>query len=93
MGGMGSAEGARHYALAQPRGVAITLPRARSVLPLGRHAVFNEGFRYVWIREQEQGGIQVRFMFAYRKPVLRALEVDEGMVRVRVAPLRAAETN
>jgi hypothetical protein len=40
----GSAEGARHYALAQPRGVAITLPRARSVLPLGRHAVFNEGF-------------------------------------------------
>jgi hypothetical protein len=89
----GSAEGAIHYALAQPRGVAVTLPNAHSVLPVGRHAVFNEGFRYVWIREQEQGGIQVRFMFAYRTPVLRALEVDEGMVRVRVAPTAGAETN
>ena len=83
----GSAQGAIHYALAQPRGLAVTLPNARSVLPIGRHVLGNEGFRYVWIREPERGGIQVRFMFAERTPVLRALEVDEGVVRVRVAPL------
>ena len=82
----GSSFGAIHYALAQPRGVAVTLPHARSLLPLGRHVVANEGFRYVWIRELEEGGIQVRFMFAERTPLLRALEVDEGLVRVRVAP-------
>jgi hypothetical protein len=83
----GSAEGAIHYVLEQPRGVAINLPQARSLLPLGRHNVQNEGFRHVWIRQQEQGGIQVRFMFAYRTPQFRALELDEGVVRVRVAPL------
>jgi hypothetical protein len=83
----GSAQGAIHFALAQPRGLAVTLPNARSVLPIGRHVLGNEGFRYVWIREPERGGIQVRFMFAERTPVLRALEVDQGVVRVRVAPL------
>ncbi len=85
----GSAQGAVHYALAQPRGLAVTLPNARSLLPIGRHVVGNAGFRYVWIRQPEQGGIQVRFMFAERTPVLRALEVAEGVVRVRVAPLSA----
>jgi hypothetical protein len=83
----GSAEGAVHYALVQPRGVAVTLPQAQSVLSIGRHVLGNDGFRYVWIREAGRGGIQVRFMFAERTPVLRAVEVEAGMVRVRVAPL------
>jgi hypothetical protein len=83
----GSAQGAVHYALEQPRGVAVTLPNGHSVLPIGRHVVTSAGFRYVWIREPERGGIQVRFMFAERTPVLRAVEVEGGVVRVRVAPL------
>ena len=82
----GSAEDWTHYALEQPRGIAVNLPNARSALALGRHTVGGDGFRWVWIRQHERGGIQVRFTLAYRTPKLRGVEIRDGLIRVRVSP-------
>jgi len=56
------------------------------MLPLGRHPVYNEGFRFVWIRARDQGGIQVRFQLAFRTPQIRTLDVTSDAVIVQVAP-------
>ena len=64
----GSAEGFNHYPLAQPRGVAVNLPNGRAALAMGRHTVQGDGFRWVWIRQHERGGIRIRFTLAYRTP-------------------------
>lgn len=84
----GSADGWRHYRLSEPRAVAVNLPAARPSLALGRHPFTNEGFRGVWIRQHEQGGIQVRITLAFRTPEVVGVEVKDGTlrVRVRVAP-------
>lgn len=82
----GSTEGMTHYPLAQPRGIAVNLPNARSVLALGRHSVMNDGVRWVWIRNHERGGIQVRFTLAYRTPEVRGVEVVDGRIRLRLVP-------
>jgi hypothetical protein len=82
----GSTEGMSQYPLAEPRGIAVNLPNARSVLPLGRHSVMNEGVRWVWIRRYERGGIQVRFTLAWRTPEILGVDVADGAIRLRVAP-------
>jgi hypothetical protein len=82
----GSTEGMTYYPLAQPHGMAVNLPNARSVLALGRHTLMNEGVRWVWIRRYEKGGIQIRFTLAYRTPEVLGVEVSEGRIRLRVIP-------
>jgi hypothetical protein len=82
----GSYQGWRHYRLSDPRAVAVNLPMGRAALALGRHPFANEGFRGVWVREHEQGGIQIRFTLAYRTPEVLGVEVKDGTLRVRVAP-------
>ena len=82
----GSAEGWRQYRLSEPRAVAVNLPAGRPALAMGRHAFANDGFRGVWVREHEHGGIQLRFTLAYRTPEVLGVEVRDGTVRVRVAP-------
>jgi hypothetical protein len=82
----GSYQGWRHYRLSEPRAVAVNLPMGRAALALGRHPFANEGFRGVWVREHEQGGIQIRFTLAYRTPEVLGVEVKDGTLRVRVAP-------
>ena len=83
---MGSTAGAVKYPLTQPRGIAIDLPLASAGLPLGRHAMFNDGFRFVSIRPRVGGGIRVAFTYAYYTPRLLDVTVDEAAIRVRVAP-------
>jgi hypothetical protein len=82
----GSSAGMTHYPLAEPHGVAVNLPNARSVLALGRHTLMNQGVRWVWIRRYERGGIQVRFTLAYRTPEVVGVEVTDGAIRLRVVP-------
>jgi hypothetical protein len=84
----GSTAGAVHYPLTSPHGLAIDLPRAESVLALGRHAIFNDGFRYISIRPREGGGIRIAFTYAYFTPRLLDVAIEESSVRVRVAAPR-----
>jgi hypothetical protein len=86
----GSTAGAIHYPLTMPRGLAVDLPEAESALPLGRHAIFNDGFRFISIRPREGGGIRVAFTYAYFTPRLLDVTIDDSSVRVRVAPPRGA---
>jgi hypothetical protein len=73
---LGSTGGMVHYSLAHPRGLAVNLPHARSALPLGLHEIRREGFRFIWIRELPEGGLQVRFIFTYPTPDERILDVE-----------------
>jgi hypothetical protein len=82
----GSTAGAVHYALTQPRGLAVELPQARAALPVGRHAVFNDGFRFISIREREGGGLRLAFTYAYYTPRLLDVTIEDKAIRVRVAP-------
>jgi len=82
----GSIEGMTQFRVEEPQGVVINLPHAEAVLPLGRHAVYNEGFRFVWIRARDEGGIQIRFQLAYRTPEIQTVDVTPEAVLVRVAP-------
>jgi hypothetical protein len=84
----GSTAGAVHYPLTSPHGLAVDLPRAESVLPLGRHAIFNDGFRYISIRPREGGGVRIAFTYAYFTPRLLDVTIDETSVRVRVTAPR-----
>ena len=68
----------------------MDLPNAAAALTLGRHAVFNDGFRFISIRAREGGGIRLAFTFAYYTPRLLGVTIDDQAVRVRVAPLRSA---
>ena len=86
----GSTAGAVQYPLTMPHGLAIDLPQAESVLPLGRHAIFNDGFRFISIRRREGGGLRLAFTYAYYTPRLLGVTIDETSVRVRVAPVRGA---
>jgi hypothetical protein len=81
----GSTTGMIHYSLTHPRGLAVNLPFARSSLPLGLHALHHDGFRFVWLRELPEGGLQVRFIFAQPPPDERVLDVEDQAVKVRVA--------
>jgi hypothetical protein len=80
----GSTAGMVHYSLAKPRGVAINLPLAESVLPHGVHVVGRGGFTNVWIRERPEGGIQVRFLFDAKGVDERVLDVDGQAVKVQL---------
>ncbi|HEY0705198.1 MAG TPA: PilZ domain-containing protein [Polyangia bacterium] len=82
----GSTAGAVKYPLTRPNGIAVDLPEAETSLPIGRHAVFNDGFRFVSIRPRAGGGIRVAFTYAYYTPRLLDVTVDDTAVRVRVAP-------
>jgi hypothetical protein len=84
----GSTAGAVHYPLTSPHGLAVDLPRAESVLPLGRHAIFNDGFRYISIRPRDGGGLRIAFTYAYFTPRLLDVTIDASSVRVRVAAPR-----
>jgi hypothetical protein len=86
----GSTAGAVHYALTSPRGLAVDLPHARASLPIGRHAVFNDGFRFISIREREGGGLRLAFTYAYYTPRLLDVTIEEKAIRVRVAPAGSA---
>jgi hypothetical protein len=82
----GSTAGAVKYPLTRPHGIAIDLPEAEASLAVGRHALFNDGFRFVSIRPRSGGGVRVTFTFAYYTPRLLDVTVDDAGVRVRVAP-------
>jgi len=79
-----------HYSLSHPRGLAVNLPLAQSVLPIGLHTIGRDGLRYVWIRERPSGGLQIRFIFTSPPPDERLLELDEDAVKIRVRHHAAA---
>jgi hypothetical protein len=81
----GSTGGMIHYSLARPRGLVVNLPHARPGLPVGVHAVRRDGFRFVWVRELPEGGLQVRFTFTRPTPDERVLDVEDQGIKVRVA--------
>ena len=81
----GSTAGMIHYSLSHPRGLVVNLPHARSTLPAGLHTVKHDGFRFIWIREPAEGGLQVRFIFSHPTPDERVLDVEQQAVKVRIA--------
>jgi hypothetical protein len=80
----GSTDGMTHHSLIHPRGLAVNLPDAQTVLSMGVHPIDRDGLRFVWIREREQGGLQIRFIFTNPPPNERLLELEEDAVRIRV---------
>lgn len=76
---VGSIKGAQSYRLADPPGIAINLPRARTRLAAGTYRP-GEGFRQVWIQRRPVG-THVRFLF---DPGQDAGDVDlaGGVVRL-----------
>jgi hypothetical protein len=77
----GSLSGATHYALADPAGIAINLPRATPGIPFGDYPTREGGFRMVWVRKRAAGGLHLRFLFSQKlTPKLRlearAVHVD-----------------
>jgi hypothetical protein len=81
----GSTGGMVHYSLQHPRGLVVNLPYARSTLPVGLHEIRHDGFRFIWIRELPEGGLQVRFTFMHPLPDERVLDVEGQTIKVRIA--------
>jgi hypothetical protein len=61
----GSLRGKRSYALANPDGLVVRLPNARSQLRHGTYKLRDGALRVVWIKRHERG---VRFRVLYRQP-------------------------
>jgi hypothetical protein len=82
----GSTGGMTHFSLMHPRGLAVNLPLAQTVLAPGLHKIDRDGLRFVWIRDRRQGGggLQVRFIFTSPPPDERLLELEEDALRIRV---------
>ena len=72
----GSLAGAHHYPLADPRGVVVMLPKAKSVIPYNDYGDLGDRFRTIWVRKRETGGVQLRFIFS--KPGQRYAVKMEG---------------
>jgi PilZ domain len=89
----GSTDGMTHHSLMRPRGLAVNLPRARTVLPVGLHRIERDGLRFVWIRDRPAGGLQIRFIFTNPPPDERLLELEEDAVRIRVRRHEALATS
>lgn len=82
----GSIAGVKHYAITKPDGVVVRLPQARPALPFADYALdVTGGFRLLWVRPQEQGGVQLRFLFA--QPGQRySVAIEPRRVRVTLLP-------
>jgi hypothetical protein len=80
----GSTARMTHFSLMHPRGLAVNLPLAQTVLAPGLHKVDRDGLRFVWIRDRREGGLQVRFIFTTPPPDERLLELEEDALRIRV---------
>jgi hypothetical protein len=80
----GSTARMTHFSLMHPRGLAVNLPLAQTVLAPGLHRIDRDGLRFVWIRDRGQGGVQVRFIFTSPPPDERLLELEEDALRIRV---------
>jgi len=82
----GSIAGATHYPLAQPDGVVVRLPQARPALPFADYALgAADGFRVLWVRPQDQGGMQLRFLFAKARQRY-SVAIEPRRVRVTLLP-------
>lgn len=79
---IGSTEGAHHYALASPAGVAINLPHATPDLDYGDYRVNDNGVQTIWVRERE-GGLHVRVVFSSRTTG-HEVTVESDAIRVRL---------
>ena len=81
----GSLEGAKHYRLASPEGVAINLPQGEAGVPVGNYALQKGGYRLVWVRKRPEGGAHLRVFFAGTKGECE-VKLEKGLVRVILAP-------
>jgi hypothetical protein len=78
----GSLQNERHYALVSPPGLAVNLPHARALAPLGRYRTAVRGFREVWINPLRGGGIHLRFLFTAPYPKDPQVDLAPGSVTV-----------
>jgi hypothetical protein len=79
----GEGEGMRQYELTTP-GIAVTLPRARALIPLVNHNVQRGIVRRVWLRREGQG-VQVRVIT--RRTATRAVaSYDETGLSIVLEP-------
>jgi hypothetical protein len=79
----GEGEGMRQYELTTP-GIAVTLPRARALIPLVNHNVQRGIVRRVWLRREGQG-VQVR-VITRRTATRAAASYDETGLSIVLEP-------
>ncbi|MDH5671243.1 MAG: PilZ domain-containing protein [Myxococcales bacterium] len=72
----------RSYPLSSP-GIVIELPHAKATIPIENYGVHHGPVRRVWLRDSEDGGLQVRVIYT-REPRRHELRLEQGGLTIEL---------